>query len=147
MNDLGEQRFGVVPEVEDLLALEVEASALAGDAREMLRPLLGEVARTTVFREPRVLDGVAAGDDLHAVFVEVKRRREADRTRRHGVPDARVFDDSCRTDGHRELERVVLGRDRERAESQALLLDPLGRHDAGRARWPLGVGFVEPLLS
>src|SRR5437762_11167876 len=70
MDDLGEERCRRRPQVEDLLALEVEPAALAGDLRQPRGTIRGMEAVLALLGDAGVFAFEAAGDDAHALRVQ-----------------------------------------------------------------------------
>src|SRR5437763_1882303 len=85
MDDLGEERFRRRTEVEDLLALQVEPAALAGDLRQPRGTVLGMEAVLALLGHADVLAFEASGDDAHALRVQPQHPGDADRLGRHRV--------------------------------------------------------------
>jgi hypothetical protein len=118
-----------------------------GDGGHALRAMLRQYGACARLPLACVLGPEAAGDDAHAITIEVQRARQANRVGRHRVRMAVAHHDTSRTDTHGNPQREIGRRHFQRSQPGALLRDPRGRRYARRARRPFRIRLREPLLQ
>ena len=118
MGELGQigERGGA--EINQMLTLQVAASAFAGHRRDALGAMLGQDRAGAGLDLPRVLGAEPTGDDAHAVPIEIQRARQADRIGWHRVRMALVHHHACRRDADRNPQRQVGRRDLQRPQAR-----------------------------
>ena len=95
MGELGEIRERGGPEVEQMLPLQIPPRALARDGRDALGAMLRQDRAVAGLPLPHMLGAEAAGDDAHAIAIQIQRARQSDRVGRHRVR-MRVMDHHAR---------------------------------------------------
>src|SRR5690606_23517467 len=106
VDELGQEVLGRRAQLQEPLALEVEAAAHAGDRRQMAGPQLGWVTQVAN-REAGVGLLVASRYDADPVRIEEQRGVEADALGRHGVTDSSMCDHARGSDERLEPQPVI----------------------------------------
>ena len=105
MRQLGQIRERRGAEIDQMLPLQIAPRALAGDGRHALGAMLGQDRALAGLEFPLMVGTEPAGDDPHAIAIEIQRARQANRVRRHRVRMAVVHHDAGRTDAHGNPQR------------------------------------------
>ena len=146
MDEFGEEVLGHRSQLQEALALEIEAAPRARDRGQVTGSQISWIAEAAL-GEAGMARLVTARGDTRPIWVQMKRGGEANRLRWHGVSDPLVGDHARRPYQDLELERVVCGRDGYRTQPLLILQQQhAGDLTCGPTR-PLLVDLGEPLLE